>query len=73
MAHRTRERADVFEELGRHLRMQIHCTVLELVEGSVIVLVNPDKILLEAFKFVLVLWILVNELLELEFKLCEIG
>ena len=53
--------------------MQIHCTVLELMERSIIVFVDPDKILLKTFKFVLVLWILVNELLELELKLCEVG
>ena len=42
--------------------MQIHCAVLELVERGIIVFVNRDKVLLKTFKFVFVLWILVNEL-----------
>ena len=56
------ECTDVFEKLSGHLWMQIHCTVLELVEGCVIVFVNSDEILFQTFKFVFVLWILVNEL-----------
>ena len=56
------ECTDVFEKLCGHLRMQIHCTVFKLVEGGVIVFVNPDEILLKTFQFVFVLWILVNEL-----------
>ena len=56
------ECTDVFEELSGHLWVQIHCTVLELVERGVIVLVNSDEILLKTFQFVFVLWILVNKL-----------
>ena len=53
--------------------MKIHCAVLELVEWGIVVFVNSDEILLETFKFVFVLWILVNELCKLKFKLREIG
>ena len=53
--------------------MKIHCAVLELVEWGIVVFVNSDEILLETFKLVFVLWILVNELCKLKFKLREIG
>ena len=67
------ECTNVFEKLSRHLRVKIHSAVLELVERGVIVFVNPDEVLLKTFKLVFVLWILVNKLCKLKFKLREIG
>ena len=55
------------------MRMKIHCAVLELMEGGVIVFVNPDEVLLQSLKLVFVLWILFDELCKLKFKLREIG
>ena len=47
--------------------------MLELVERGIIVFVNRDKVLFQTLKLVFVLWILVNELCKLKFKLREIG
>ena len=42
------ERADVLEELRRHLRVQRHRAVFELVERRIVVLVNCNKVLLQS-------------------------
>ena len=51
------------------LGVQRHRTVLELVEWSVIVLIYAEEFLFESLKFVLVLWILADQLLQLDLKL----
>jgi len=41
------------------------CAVLELVEGGVVVFVYANEFLLQSLEFVLVLWVLVDQLLKL--------
>ena len=66
------ERSNVFKELCRHLRVQRHSAVFELVERGVIVLVNCNEVLLQSLKLIFILWIVIDQLLKFQLYLGQI-
>ena len=54
------------------LRVKGYSAMLELVEGSIIILIDRDELLFKSFKLVFILLIFLHALVQLGFKLVQI-